>query len=101
MNEKLMAEYSLSEDTWDDNLGWCFAVAEAIYHTIGPSDVPAEMKFRHAAAFDDEVWQEDSYETEVIAEMLNDGWLQPDELIEFAMYVNDKDNAFRAAGENF
>lgn len=87
--------YSLSDDTYEDNLSWCFAVAEVLYYRVPESTVPAEMEFT-ASPYVDE--PSGDWPTCEVLEGFDGGCFTVEELETFGRYINDKDNAYRAAG---
>lgn len=89
-------EYSLTDDTWEDNLSWMFAVADALWHTDS-SLIPAEWEFRHAPSGCD--WSEDSLDFP--DSVVHDAGATGEELLAFGQMLNAKDKAFRWAGVNY
>lgn len=97
--DALLADYSMTEDAWDDNMRWCFAVAEVIWH-LTAEEVPATMEFNHSPVSDKDTWREE-WEVDSIASLYEDGTVTDDDLINFAEYVAAVDADFRSRGENY
>lgn len=97
--DALMALYSMDDDNWETNAGWCFAVAEVIWH-LSAEEVPEEMDFRHSEVSDADTWREDWPDAEV-ADLYELETVTDDDLLAFARYVAAVDADFRSRGENF
>lgn len=98
--DALMGLYNLTEDTWDDNLMWFFAVAEVIWHRTA-EEIPAEFQYRHSPVDDSETWRDDDVYAAMIDDEYAAGRVTDDDLLAFARFLNAVDDDFRARGENY
>lgn len=98
--DALMAEYSLTEDKWDDNLMWFFAVAHVLWHMTA-EEIPAKWGYGHGNVDDTAYWCEEDSATAQIMHLHAAGVVTDDDLINFGHWLHKIDEDFRSRGENY